>query len=170
MSRLLRVSERARADALAQVTRELGRLDAWSFWSVPGTDHVVVAGTTGVFLVVPEIRDGFLSVEGRHVTVDGAHVRLRPIRAAARRLRNKLGTGAVGVAIEPMLCLTRATAGAPRTVQDVRIVPISGLAADIARREKVLPPVRAQRVVRTLGMTVAGDQRRHAAVLRRRAG
>jgi hypothetical protein len=167
---LVKASERALADALTRVTRETGRLDAWSFWTVPAHDHVVVAGTTGVFLVVPEIREGVLDVDGRHVRVGGHDVRLRPIRGAVKKLRNRLGTGSVGVEIEPVLCLIRATAGAPLTVQGVRVVPVAALATDLARREKILPPTRAQRVVRNLGMTVAGDQRRHSAVLRRRAG
>jgi hypothetical protein len=165
MPQLLRASESDRAEALARITRATGRLDAWSFWSVPSSDHVVVAGTTGVFLVVPDIHEGFLDVEGRRVRIGGDRIRLRPLRTATARLRDRLGSGAVGVNLEPVLCLTRATAGAPRTVQGVRIVTVDALAADIVRREKVLQPVRAQRVVRTLGMTVAGDQRRHAAVL-----
>jgi hypothetical protein len=169
MSRLLRASEPARAEAMARITKETGRLDAWSFWSVPAVDHVVVAGTTGVFLIVPDIHEGFLEGEGRRVRIGGERVRLRPVRVAAARLRDRLGSGAVGVDLVPILCLTRAKAGAPRTVQGVRIVPIDMLASDIARREKVLQPVRAQRVVRTLGMSVAGDQRRHAAVLGRQA-
>lgn len=167
MSQLVRASEPARAEAVARVTRETGRLDAWSFWSVPATDHVVVAGTTGVFLVVPDIHEGFLEVTGRRVRIGGERIRLRPFRTATARLRDRLGSGAVGVDLEPVLCLTQAAAGAPRTVQGVRIVTVDGLAADIARREKVMQPVRAQRVVRMLGMTVAGDQRRHAAVLGR---
>jgi hypothetical protein len=170
MPRLVRASERAAAEALARIAKELGRLDAWSFWSVPAADHVVVAGTTGVFLVVPEVRDGALEVRGRRVLVGAEEVRMRPVRSAARRLRNGLGTGAVGVDIEPVLCLIRAVSGGPRSVRGVRIVGVDGLAAEIARREQVLPAVRAQRVVRSLGMTVAGDQKRHAAALRRRAG
>ena len=55
-------------------------------------------------------------------------------------------------------------------MQGVRIVAVEALAADIARREQALPTARAQRVVRTLGMTVAGDQKRLAAALRRRVG
>ena len=170
MPRLVLASERACADALARIMKEIGRLDAWSFWSVPAQDHVVVAGTTGVFLVAPEVREGHLEVEGRRVTVGGQEVRLRPMRAAARRLRNRLGSGGIGADIEPVLCLTRAVAGGPRTVQGVRVVPVEALAADIARRPQVLPTARAQRVVRTLGMTVAGDQKRLAAVLRHRVG
>jgi hypothetical protein len=169
MPPLVRASDRTIAEALARITRETGRLDAWSFWTVPGDDHVVVAGTTGVFLVVPEVHDGLLDVSGRRVRVGGDNVPLRPLRAAVRRLRNRLGTGAVGVEIEPVLCLVRATAGAPLSVRGVRVVPLGSLAVDVARRDKVLSPSRAQRVVRTLGMTVAGDQRRLAAVLRNRA-
>ena len=168
MARLIRSSERAGADALAPITKQLGRLDAWSFWIVPDEDHVVVAGTTGIFLVVPETREGFVEVDGRRVQVGGRDVRVRPVRAAARRLRSRLGTAAVGADIQPILCLTRATAGGPRDVGGVRIVPVAGLAADIARREQALPVARAQRVVRTLGMTVAGDHKRLAAGLRRR--
>jgi hypothetical protein len=40
-------------DAMARVARELSCLDPWTFWTVPMDDHLVVAGTTGVFLVVP---------------------------------------------------------------------------------------------------------------------
>ena len=170
MAPLVRASERACADALARIMKEIGRLDAWSFWSVPAQDHVVVAGTTGVFLVAPEVRQGHLEVEGRRVTVSGQEVRLRPIRSATRRLRNHLGSAAVGADIQPVLCLTRAVTGGPRTVQGVRIVAVEALAADIARREQALPTARAQRVVRTLGMTVAGDHKRLAAALRRRVG
>jgi hypothetical protein len=87
-----------------------------------------------------------------------------------RQLRNRLGTGVVGVEIEPVVCLVNARAGAPLTVRGVRILPVDALASDLAKREKVLPPTRAHRIVRTLGMDVAGDQRRHSASLRRRAG
>ena len=113
MARLMRGSERAGVEALVRITKEVGRLDAWSFWSVPA---VVAAGTTGVFLVVPESREGLLEVEGRSVRVGGRKARLRPVRVAAKRLRNRLGSGAVGADIEPVLCLTHATAGGPRTV------------------------------------------------------
>jgi hypothetical protein len=165
MPQLRRASEPDRAAAIARITKATARLDAWSFWSVPSPEQVVVAGTTGVFLIVPDIHDGFLETKGRRVRIGGARVRLRPVRAATARLRDRLGSGAVGVNIEPVLCLTRAGAGAPRTVQGVRIVTVDMLAADIVKREKVLQPVRAQRVVRLLGMSVAGDQRRHASIL-----
>lgn len=169
MRQLVRTSESERAQAVARLVKETGRLDAWSFWSVPAADHVVVAGTTGVFLVVPDIHEGYLEATGRRVRIGPERIRLGPFRTATARLRDRLGSGAVGVDIQPVLCLTRAAAGAPRTVQGVRIVTLDGLAADIARREKVMQPVRAQGVVRMLGMTVAGDQRRHAAVLGRQA-
>ena len=168
MPPLVRASERELTDAVAEIVRQTGRLDAWSFWTVPYADHVVVAGTTGVFLIVPDLHEGTLEVAGRRPRIGGRDVRLRPVRSAVRSLRNRLGTGAVGVEIEPVLCLTRATAGAPLTVQGVRLAPLPALATDVARRERVLPPTRAQRVVRLLGMTVAGDQRRHTAPIRRR--
>jgi hypothetical protein len=85
MTPLVHASEQARADGLARITKEIGRLDAWSFWAVPADDHVVVAGTTGVFLVVPEVRPGALEVQGRRVRVGGKDVRLRPRSPGARR-------------------------------------------------------------------------------------
>lgn len=162
-------SEPDRGEAIARIVKATGRLDAWSFWSVPSADDVVVAGTTGVFLVVPDIHEGYMEVSGRRVRIGGERIRLRSLRTATSRLRDRLGPVVAGVDLEPVLCLTRATAGAPRTVRGVRIVTLAGLAADLARREKVMQPARAQRVVRTLGMTVAGDQRRHPAVLGRQA-
>jgi hypothetical protein len=170
MPQLVRASDRVVTDALARIVRETNHLDALSFWTVPAADHVVVAGTTGVFLVVPEIREGLLEVDGRRVRLGGRDVRLRPLRAAARRLRNRLGTGSVGADIEPVLCVLAGRAGAPLTVRGVRILPVEALASDLARRETILPPTRAHRVVRTLGMVVAGDERRHSAILRTRAG
>ena len=157
------------SDAIARVARELARLDPWTFWTVPRDDHLVVSGTTGVFLVVPEASEGYLEVEGRRVLVGGRAVNLRPLRAAAKRLGALLSGGSVFISPEPVLCLTRAVAGGPRTVRGVRVVMLDGLAADVARREKVLAPTRAQRAARLLGMTIAGDHKRHAAVVRRPA-
>jgi hypothetical protein len=156
-------------DALARVARELSRLDPWTFWTVPMDDHLVVSGTTGVFLVVPEEAEGGVEVDGRRVLVGGRALRLRPLRAAAKRLGELLSGGSVFISPEPMVCLTRAVAGAPLTVQGVRVLPLKGLAADVARRDKVLPPTRAQRAARLLGMTIAGDDKRHATVVRRSA-
>jgi hypothetical protein len=156
-------------DALARVARELSRLDPWTFWTVPMDDHLVVAGTTGVFLVVPEDAVGGLEVEGRRVLVGERALRLRPLRGAAKRLGTLLSGGSVFISPEPVLCLTRAVAGGPRTVQGVRLVTVEDLAADVARREKVLPPTRAQRAARLLGMTIAGDHKRHATIVRRSA-
>jgi hypothetical protein len=160
-------SDRPPPVALARVARELARLDPWTFWTVPIDDHLVVAGTTGVFLVVPEDAEGNVEVDGRRVLVGGHAVKLRPLRGAAKRLEARLSGGSVFISPEPVICLTRAFAGAPRTVRGVRIVTVEGLVADLARRQKQLAPTRAQRAARLLGMTIAGDQKRHAAVVRR---
>lgn len=69
--------------ARAVLARELGRLDPYSFWSVP-TDpsskgDMVVAGVTGVFLVRACSLPGALMVDGRRATIDG--VRLPGVRA-----------------------------------------------------------------------------------------
>ena len=154
------------SDAIARVARELARLDPWTFWTVPRDDHLVVTGTTGVFLVVPEVAEGHLEVDGRRVLVGGRALKLRPLRAAAKQLGALLSGGSVFISPEPVLCLTRAVAGGPRTVRGVRVVTVEGLAADVARREKVLAPTRAQRAARLLGMTIAGDDKRNITVVR----
>jgi hypothetical protein len=151
---------------MARVARELSRLDPWTFWTVPMDDHLVVAGTTGVFLVVPEDAEGCLEVGGRRVLVGGRAMKLRSLRGGAKRLRALLSGGSVFISPEPVLCLTRAIAGGPRSVHGVRVVTVEGLAADLARREKVLAPTRAQRAARLLGMTIAGDHRRQISVIR----
>jgi hypothetical protein len=161
--------DRVRATALARVTKELGRLDPWTFWTVPVGDDLVVAGSTGVFLVRVEEQEGTLEARGRRISIGAVRISLRGLRAAAKRLGSTLTGGSVFIEPEPVLCLTRATTGAPRTVAGVRLVHVDALAGDIARREKVLPPTRAQRAARLLGMTIAGDQTRHASIVRRSA-
>jgi hypothetical protein len=152
--------------AIAQVARGLSRLDPWTFWTVPIDDHLVVAGTTGVFLVVPDDAEGYVEVDGRRLLVGGRAVKLRPLRGAAKRLKDLLSGGSVFISPEPVLCVTRAVSGGPRSVGGVRVVSLETLAADIARREKVLSPTRAQRAARLLGMSIAGDHRRHFSVIR----
>jgi len=157
----------ARPEAMARVAKELARLDPWTFWTVPFDDHLVVAGTTGVFLVVPEDAEGSLAVTGRRARVGGRPLRLRRLRAAAKGLGTRLSGGSVFATPLPVVCLTRAVTGAPRSIHGVCLVAVDQLAASIVGRERVLPPTRAQRAARLLGMTIAGDHRRHATVVRR---
>jgi hypothetical protein len=63
--------------------------------------------------------------------------------------------------VEPVVCLTVATAGGPRSVRGVRVVPLTYVARDLSGRARVLPPTRAQRAARVLGMQLAGDRKRH---------
>ena len=83
------------------------------------------------------------------------------MRSAAKAVGTKLTAASVGVGVEPVLCLTFAVAGAPRTIKGVRVVQAADIAADISKRPRGLPVSRAQRAARVLGMELAGDRSRH---------
>lgn len=146
----------ATPDDLALILRELQRLDAWSFWAVPlgpeGGLDVAVVGTTGAYLVRPCGLEGRLAYERGGVTIDGRRVRgLRALRGSARKLKDRLDAASVFTGVEPVLCLTRAIAGAAHTVGGVHVVHVADLPADIGERAKVLEPNRAQRGAASLG-------------------
>jgi hypothetical protein len=148
------------------LARELGRLDPYSFWSVPtepsSEGDMVVAGVTGVFLVRACSLPGALTVDGRRATIDGVRLPgVRALRAERKRLSAKLSAASVFSTVEPVVCLTVATAGGPRSVRGVRVVPLTYVARDLSGRARVLPPTRAQRAARVLGMQLAGDRKRH---------
>jgi hypothetical protein len=150
----------------AGLVRELGRLDPWSFWSIPlGVERegdFAVVGATGAYLIFVCEADGYLEASGRRAKVGGKPLgNLRAMRSAAKALSEKLSAASVGVAVEPMLCLVFASAGAPRTIKGVRVVQTADLATDISKRPRLLPLTRAQRAARVLGMEIAGDQKRH---------
>lgn len=153
-------------DALAVLTSTLGRLDPVSYWTVPAgtasSGDVVVTGVTGVFLVAAYDRPGVLTVDRGKPRIDGKAIPgLRGLRKDARDLATTLDEARVFADVEPMVCLTRATVGAPRTVGGVRIVGLEGLTRDLTARPTRVQHARAQRVARALGMQIAGDQRRH---------
>lgn len=157
--------ERAR-DPLALLTAALGSLDPVSYWTVPAgvgsSGDLVVAGVTGVFLVAAYDRAGVFQVDRGKARVDGKAIPgVRGLRKDARRLGATLAAAQVFADVEPVVCLTRATIGAPRTLGGVRIVGLGGLTKDLTTRPTRVQHARAQRVVRALGMQIAGDQRRH---------
>jgi hypothetical protein len=154
----------------AALARELGRLDAYSFFTVPadpswGADLLVV-GTTGAFLVKACGLPGLASVQGRRPVVgDRAVPGIRPLRAGARRATSRLRAASVLVEVEPVVCLTEAIAGSPTTgAGGVRFVRLADVARDLTARPSVQSHTRAQRAARTMGMEVAGDRKRHFAV------
>ncbi|HEY7668158.1 MAG TPA: hypothetical protein VIE12_08550 [Actinomycetota bacterium] len=153
-------------DALTDLTSAVGTLDPVSFWTVPAASassgDLVIAGVTGVFLVAAYDREGVLTVDRGKPRVDGKPIPgLRGVRKDAKRLGSTLTAAQVFADVEPVVCLTRATVGAPRTVLGVRVVGLGDLTKDLTRRPTRIQHARAQRVARALGMQIAGDQRRH---------
>lgn len=150
--------DRRQRDA-GRVARELRRLDPWSYWIVPAPAEefgdFIVVGTTGAFLVMVVPTDGYAETTGRKLKVEGKKVAGLPaLRRSARRIRGRLAVSSVFVEVEPVACLTRAPAGAPRTVGGVRAVPVPELVHDITRREKVLLPNRARKGAESLGLAI----------------
>lgn len=152
--------------ALADLTSTVGRLDPVSYWTVPADassgGDLVIAGVTGVFLVAAYDRPGVLTVERGKPRVDGRAIPgLRGLRRDAKRLGATLAASQVFAEVEAVVCLTRATVGAPRTVSGIRVVGLGELTRDLTGRPTRVQHARAQRVARALGMRIAGDQRRH---------
>ena len=150
-----------RIDDSGRVSRELKRLDPWTYWVVPAPAEefgdFVVLGTTGAFLVAAVGTEGYAETTGRSLKISGRKVGgMSSLRRSARRIRGRLASAAVFAEVEPVACLTRAPAGAPRTVGGVRAVPVSELIRDLTERPKVLLPNRARRGAESLGL--ATDQ------------
>jgi hypothetical protein len=168
MRRAREHDERASA-ARSAMASALGRLDPYSFFSVPaehasGGDMVVV-GTTGAFLLKACGLSGVAQLRGRRPVV-GEHAvpGLRALRKGARRLASRLVESSAQAEVEAIVCLTDAIAGAPAIAGGVRFVPVEDLARDLSARPGVQSHTRAQSAIRMLGMQVAGDQKRHFAV------
>jgi hypothetical protein len=153
-------------EALARVSSALRSLDAFSFWVVPSRDanrdDLIVAGTTGVFLVMPCNRAGALMFGASGASIGSAAVPgLRGLKRAAKALGPTLTAAAVSATVEPVVCCTLAITGPPRTLRGVRYLHVRDLARDLSGRPSSLPRGRAQRAARTLGMHIAGDEGRH---------
>ena len=156
------------AVALEAAARELGRLDAYSFFVMPAHEwngDFAVIGTTGAFLIATCDLAGVARVDSRRPTVgDDAVPGLRKLRSGLRRFSARLGEASVFAAVVPMVCLTRAIAGPPVEGASVRFVKLADLARDISARPGMQSHTRAQAAARALGMNVAGDQKRHFTV------
>ncbi|GBC86384.1 hypothetical protein HRbin12_00372 [bacterium HR12] len=144
----------------ALVRAELARLDPWSYWAVAlegeGADYAVV-GRTGAFVVALVPLPGYVEPDRRGVRVGGVPLAgFRRVRRAARRVRGRLLQVPAFCDVEPVLCLTRAVAGAPRTVRGVRVVSVGDLAADLAARENAMDPQTARRAAEALGTVLPG--------------
>lgn len=151
-------------DDTARLARELFRLDPWSYWIVPAPagepGDFVVVGTTGAFFVASCVNEGGASEHRGHLTIAGEPWKeLGRVRRAGARLGKRLSAEAVPTDVVPVVCLTRAVAGAPRTIRGVRVVAIADLVADVVGREPVLDPTRAERAARKLGVVLARETR-----------
>ncbi len=154
--------------ATAAVARELGRLDAYSFFVLPGhewnADYAVI-GTTGAFLIAVCDLAGVALVDARRPVVgDQAVPALRKLRTGARRFSGRLTKASALATVVPIVCLTEAVAGPPVDAAGVRFVKLADLSRDISARPGVQSHTRAQAAARALGVHVAGDQRRHFTV------
>lgn len=148
------------------MTAQLGRLDAFSFWVVPTgpktRGDLVVVGATGAFLIEACGFPGRLDHGRGAPTVGGLVIPgLLRLKKAAKGVTTTLGRASVFVETEPVLCLTEAVAGAPTTSKGVTVLHLRDLASHISSRPRALEHGRAQRGARALGMTIAGDHRRH---------
>lgn len=160
--------QREQGSAHAAVARALRRLDAYSFFVVPGDEwhaDFAVVGTTGAFLVSVCDLAGVARVDARRPTVGERPVAgLRRLRAGAKRCTTKLGQASMFATVEPIVCLTQAIAGPPVEHAGVRFTKVDDLARSISARPAVQSHTRAQVAARALGVHVAGDHKRHFVV------
>jgi hypothetical protein len=141
----------------------LARLDPWSYWvaATPEGEFAdfAVVGTSGAFAVAVCGLQGAFHADGDRLTVGGRPVvGLREIRGSARRMRGKLSNAAVFADVTPIVCLSRAAAGAALTVRGVRVVGLVDLVQEITGRERTLLPNRAQRGAQALGTVLSSGQ------------
>jgi hypothetical protein len=152
----------------AAAARALGRLDAFSFFVLPGQEwnaDFAVIGTTGAFLVAVCDLPGVARIAGRRPTVgDRAVPKLRKLRSGHRRFAARLADASVYAEVVAVGCLTQAIAGPPVDAAGVRFLKVDDLARDISARPGSQSYTRAQAAARALGMNIAGDQRRHFTV------
>lgn len=146
-----------RFDHVGRLRRELLRLDPWSFWIVTYEHHArpadfAVVGTTGAFVIQANADEGYAVSAGRKVKIEGKPLRgLRELKRAAKEAANRLHEAAVFTDVEPVVCLTRAATGSPKTVSRVRVVAAPDLVRHIIERDSALGPSRAERGAAALG-------------------
>lgn len=157
----------AHLEGLARLSKELGRLDAHSFWTVPAgslaaAGDLIVAGSTGIFLLAAWPASGAFAVHrGRPVVGDQPIPGLRDLRSDAKHLSAKLSASSVVQPVEPVVCLTHGVAGMPRDVKGVHVVTLSDLIRNLVSRPRSLDQMRVRRAARVLGVQIAGDLNRH---------
>jgi hypothetical protein len=129
--------------AAASVSRELTRLDPFSFFVLSGqqfgADHVVV-GPTGAFV----IRVGHASVDG-DISRD-----LAETRRAAKRVKQGAGVASIHTGIQPVLALP-GRQFPPRTDRGVKVIPWGMVVAEVADRQRTVSSHQVQRVAEALG-------------------
>jgi hypothetical protein len=163
------INEHAHLEGLARLSKELGRLDPYSFWVVPSgslsnAGDLIVAGSTGLFLMAAWPVSGAFSVSRGRPTVDEHPIPgVRALRMDAKRLSAKLSAASVSATVEPVICLTHGVAGMPRDVKGVHVVALGDLIKDLATRPRILEQSRVERAARVLGVQIAGDRKRHFA-------
>lgn len=146
-----------RFDHVGRLRRELLRLDPWSFWIVSYEHHIrpadfAVVGTTGAFVIQANADEGYAVSAGRKVKIEGKPLGgLRELRRTAKEAATRLHDAAVFTDVEPVVCLTRAATGAPKTVSGVRVVAAPDLVRHLIERETTLGPTRAERGAAALG-------------------
>ena len=159
----------AHLEGLARLSKELGRLDPFTFWVLPAGDlssagDLILAGATGLFLMAAWPAPGAFSVSrGRPMVDDQPIPGVRALRSDAKHLSAKLSASSVSATVEPLICLTHGVAGMPRDVKGVHVVALGDLAKDLATRPRVLEQSRVERAARVLGVQIAGDRKRHFA-------
>ena len=141
-------------DEVKRVHRELSRLDPWSFWTVPeavrGADFSVV-GSTGAFALATCSLEGYVKQSTTRLVIgDQAVSGLWRLRRAARKVRDRLLSTGLDVRVEPILCLTRAFPAPATSVRGVRAVNVDRLVEDIAERQRIIDPKRAERIAQKL--------------------
>ena len=132
------------APATDGVSRELTRLDPFSFFVIQGEDwgaDYVVVGATGTFAV----RIGETAVDGR-VGRD-----LRRTKRAVQRVKEGAGVARVHTSVHGVLCLP-GRQFQPRIKRRVKVIPWSMLAQVVVDGQRTVTPHQAQRVVESLGV------------------
>ena len=146
--------------AVARVTAQLGRLDAFSFWVVPTgaktRGDLVVVGATGAFLIETCALAGRLDYGRRAPTVGDLVIPgLLRLKKAAKGVTSTLGRASVFVDTEPVVCLTEAVVSAPTTSKAVTILHLRDL-----RLAHLEPSARARARTSAAGRACPGDDDR----------
>jgi hypothetical protein len=157
MARWRRSASPTNSDDLGVLARELRRLDPWSYWSGPAPEglraDLVVAGVTGVFVVAACPIPGLLTTGRWGPAVSGSPITgISGAKSAAKRVSMTIDAAAVHMEAEPVVVLTQAVVGAPRTVRGVRVVGLDQVVQDLASHPIRLERGRAQRAAKVLGL------------------